>query len=408
MREKKDIKEIFQVAIKSVMPQNIIKNSSYLDILSERKFHLFGSGKASVEMAKTIKELVGENIIDGFIVTPYEDEDLEGVKVFKSTHPLPSKKSIEAANELLKRFSTLKEDDFFVYLLSGGSSALIELPIDALSLDDMIKTTNLLLQNSVSISEINIVRKHLSLIKGGRLAKATKAKGVVLVISDVIGDDLEAIGSAPLYCDSSTLKDAKNILKKYDIFNKVPKSVQKVLEFQNYESPKNINKNIEHKIIANNKKALESAKDFALSLGYSCDIVTDSLQGDVTIVAKQITQAILESDKEVLIFGGEPTVEVLGSGKGGRNQELCLHVLKEIKNHKNITFLSGGSDGIDGNTEVAGGIVDFKSYRDDIDDFLQNSDSYHFLKRNGDLLVTGASGTNVMDIMIAIKGVKNV
>ncbi len=408
MREKKDIQEIFQAAIKSVMPQNIIKNSAYLDILEERKFHLYGSGKASVEMAKTIKELVGENIIDGFIVTPYKDENLSKIEVFKSTHPLPSQKSIKAANELLKRFSSLKEDDFFIYLLSGGSSALIELPISPISLDDMIKTTNLLLQNSVSIGEINIVRKHLSLIKGGRLAKATKAKGVVFVISDVIGDDLEAIGSAPLYCDSSTFKDAEDILKKYGIFDKVPKSVQEVLKLQNSESPKSINKNIEHKIVANNKKALESAKDFALSLGYSCDIVTDSLQGDVTIVAKQIIKAILESDNEVLIFGGEPTVEVLGSGKGGRNQELCLHVLKEIKNHKNITFLSGGSDGIDGNTKVAGGIVDFKSYSDDIDDFLQNSDSYHFLKRGNDLLITGASGTNVMDIMIAIKGAKDV
>ncbi len=175
-----------------------------------------------------------------------------------------------------------------------------------------------------------------------------------------------------------------------------------------YESPKEPAENIEHLIIASNKIALQSAYEHALTLGYSCEIVTDSLQGDVKIVADEIVDRVLKSDVDVLLFGGECTVNVLGEGKGGRNQELCLHVQKRIKEYENITFLSAGSDGIDGNSVAAGGIVNSKSYCDDIDEFLKNNDSYHYLKRGGNLLVTGATGTNVMDIMIAIKEAKHV
>ncbi len=174
------------------------------------------------------------------------------------------------------------------------------------------------------------------------------------------------------------------------------------------DSPKEPIANIEHLIIGSNKIALKSAKERALNLGYSCEIVTDSLQGDVTNVADEIVKIILESDVEVLLFGGECTVDVKGQGRGGRNQELCLHVLKQIKDYENITFLSAGSDGIDGNSLAAGGIVNYKSYLEDIDAFLENNDSYHYLKRDSNLLVTGATGTNVMDIIISIKGAKHV
>jgi len=406
--KKKEIREIYDAAVLSVMPENLISNNSYLKSIKSDKIHLFGSGKAAFEMAKEIEKIFGENIIDGLIITPNEDKNLKRVEVFQSTHPNPSNKSIVAAKKMFEKFIALKEDDFFIYLLSGGSSALLELPREPISLDDFIKTTKILLENSVPIEEINIVRKHLSKIKGGQLGLQVKAKGVVLVISDVIGDDLEAIGSAVLFCDSSTFKDAKDILYKYKLYDKLPASVKDVLEKEICETPKSVNKNIEHIIIGNNKIALKKAKQKAENLGYSCTIVTNELQGDVKIVAKKIVDLILCSDQDVLLFGGECTVDVLGDGLGGRNQELCLRVLKLIKNHPNIIFLSGGSDGIDGNTRAAGAIVDSKSYQNDIDYFLQKSDSYNFLKRGDNLLVTGSSGTNVMDIMIAIKGVKNV
>ena len=394
-----DIEAIFDAAITAVMPRNIIENSAYLKTLTHHKIHLFGSGKAVVEMAKAMEKLFGENIVDGLIVSPYM-ENLKYVEVLQSSHPIPSQKSIQAAQKLMGKFQALKEDDLFIYLLSGGSSALIELPQDNVTLEELIKMTNLLLQNGVPIDEVNVIRKHLSQIKGGRLGKATKAKGIVLVISDVIGDDLEAIGSAPLYFDSSTCEDVKQILNRYKLSDKIV--------FKCVESPKDPVENIEHLVMASNKIALQSAKEKALKLGYSCQIVTDSLHGDVKMAADKIVDAMLESNDEVLLFGGECTVDVIGEGKGGRNQELCLHVLKRIKDYPHVTFLSAGSDGIDGNSPAAGAVVDSKSYQEDIDTFLQNSDSYHYLKRSHNLLLTGATGTNVMDIMIIIKGKKDV
>lgn len=395
-----DIEVIFNAAIEAVMPNNIIKNSTYLKTLTHHKIHLFGSGKAAVEMAKAMEKLFGENIIDGFVVSPYSDNSLQRVEVFESSHPIPSQKSLEAAKIMIEKFRALKEDALFIYLLSGGSSALIELPSVGVSLEDLMETTNLLLQNGVPIDEVNIIRKHLSQIKGGRLGRETEAKGIVLVISDVIGDDLEAIGSAPLYFDSSTCEDFQRVLHQYGLSDKIP--------YACHESPKEPAENIEHLITASNKIALQSAKEHAVNLGYSCEIVTDSLQGDVKIVADEIVDSVLESDFEVLLFGGECTVDVMGNGKGGRNQELCLHVLKRIENMPNITFLSAGSDGIDGNSAAAGGVVDSSSYHNDIDEYLQNNDSFHYLKRGGNLLVTGATGTNVMDIMIIIKGKRDV
>ena len=406
MRE--DIKEIYSSAIKEVLPKNLIQKNEYLQSFTNKNTYLFGSGKASISMAVEIEKLFGDKIIDGVVVSPYKDESLKRVRVIESSHPIPSYKSLEAGKILYDKLSSLEKDDFFIYMLSGGSSALIELLHPLISLKDLEITTTLLLQNAVPIEEINTVRKHLSLIKGGQLGACTKACGVVLVISDVIGDDLEAIGSAPLFFDSSTILDAKEVLLKYELFERVPENVKELFDRFLNETPKKPNENIEHIIIGSNKIALKEARCKALSLGYSCDIVTDSLQGDVKLVAKKIVEAILQSNSDVLLFGGECTVKVIGSGKGGRNQELALRVLELIKNHTNITFLSAGSDGIDGNSKAAGGIVDSKSYREDLPAFLENSDSYHYLKRGNDLLVTDESGTNVMDIMIALKGDTNV
>ncbi|MCH9813246.1 MAG: DUF4147 domain-containing protein [Epsilonproteobacteria bacterium] len=405
---KKDIKRIYQSAVSAVLPENLIENSTFLQTLASKKIHLFGSGKAAVEMVKSMEKIFGKQIIDGLIISPYLDNSLKYVEVYESTHPMLSQQSLDAAQKLMVKLEALQEDELFIYLLSGGSSALIELPMKPLSLDALVETTTLLLQNSVPIEEINIVRKHLSLIKGGRLGARTQAKGLVLVLSDVIGDDLEAIGSAPLYCDTSTFEDALSILDQYGLTDKVPKVVLEILHKAEQESPKKPNENIEHIVLGSNKVALKAAKQFAESLGYRCEIVTDQLQGDVTIAAKTILQAAKESEADCLLFGGECTVEVHGDGQGGRNQELCLHILKNIQQDWAFTFLSGGSDGIDGNSPAAGGIVDFTSYRDDINSYIEKSDSYHYLKRGNDLLVTGYSGTNVMDIMIIIKGEKSV
>ena len=407
MCEKAKAKEIFLGALSSVMPKNLIadalsyhdniltiENERY-DLSKYKNVSIFGSGKASIEMAKAMKVLLGERITTNMVVSNYA-EKVEGVEVLESTHPLPSQKSIDAGEKLIKGFEALEEEDFFIYLLSGGSSALIEKPIEGVSLEDFIETTKVLLHHGLCIDEINTIRKNLSQIKGGGLASRTKAMGMVLVVSDVIGDDLQAIGSAPLLADNSTLEDVKNIVDKYNILHILPNSVKLVLK----NTDTTLTKKPEvfpHFLIASNLIALKSAQNIAKDLGFSAKIVTDTLEGDVKEVAKFILASTKEAKEQVLLFGGEPTVQVTGNGNGGRNQELCLWVLKQ---RNDFTFLSAGTDGIDGNSDAAGAVVCKDDYHDSLEGYLENNDSYHFLKEQNALIMTGESGTNVMDIMI--------
>ncbi|ACO03115.1 MAG TPA: glycerate kinase [Persephonella sp.] len=429
MRLKEVAVEIFLSSIRSVHPENIIpQNLSLTDNLIKIKdyefplegdLYVFGSGKASVEMAKAVEKILGDRIKEGVVVCNYT-EKLEKIDVVEGSHPVPTEKSVKAGELLLERISALKENDTFIYLLSGGSSALIEKPIPPVTIQDLQKTTHLLLENSIPIDEINVVRKHLSLIKGGRLGEKTKGRGIVLVLSDVIGDDLFTIGSAPLYYDRSTYEDAYNILKKYNIFDKIPDSVKKVIQDgisgKIPDTPKSENPNIKHFIIGSNFIALNEAKRKAEESGYRSYIFTSLLKGEAREVAKVITGIGLEikrSDNPVkkpvcILFGGETTVTVTGNGKGGRNQELVLSALKEIKDTNGIVLLSGGTDGIDGNSDAAGAVITADSYRKalsldlNIDQYLENNDSYSFFKKTGDLIFTGKTGTNVMDIIVMI------
>ncbi len=399
---KKNAREIFKKALLAVDPLNLDYD---LESVPQKEITLLGSGKASLKMAEAVIAKLGDRIKDGFIVSNYEKK-LPEIEVFKSSHPTPSKKSVEAADKMIEKLSSLKEDDFFIYLLSGGSSALLQKPYNSITLEEMIFVNDALLSCGASIVEINKVRKQLSFIQGGRLATMTKASGLVFVVSDVIGDDLYTIGSAPFYADNGTFEDAKEVLLKYGLWQMLPESVQNVIKLCENETPKEQNLKISHKIVASNTHALKAAQDEAKSLGYEAKIVCSDLNDDVEVLSKYIADLIKKqnSDKPIcLIFGGESRVVLKGDGKGGRNQELSLLVLKEIKNDENIVFLSAGTDGIDGNTKAAGAVVAACDYRDDIDVFLSNNDSYHFHKRADTLIVTGESGTNVMDIMIAIK-----
>ncbi len=420
---------IFINSLRGVHPENLIKENisledSQLKVKDEffvipDKIYVFGSGKASIEMAKAIEKIFNNRIKNGLVVCNYA-EKLKSIDVFKSSHPIPDEKSLKAGELLLDRLSRLKEEDFFIYLLSGGSSALIEKLIPPITLDDLKKLTDLLLKNSVPIEEINVIRKHISRIKGGRLGHSTKAKGIVLVISDVIGDDLFTIGSAPMYYDKSTYQDAYRILRKYNLWDKIPVSVKTVIERGMKgiisETPKEENPNIKHFIIGSNLIALEYAKEEAERLGFNTYIMTSQLKGEAREIAKGISSIAKEIKKSgnpfrppvCLLFGGETTVSVRGYGKGGRNQEMCLSFLKEIKNEKNVAFLSCGTDGIDGNSEAAGAVVDYKSYLKakrlglNIDEYLINNDSFTFFSKTGDVILTGNTGTNVMDVSILV------
>jgi len=403
MHHKENAKKLFQIALATAQPKNIDFDLS--GIPTSGKITLLGSGKASLEMAKALQKKLRGRIKKSFIVSNYY-KAVEGLEIFVSSHPAPTNRSIDAGERILHGIQELEEDDFFIYLLSGGSSALIEKPIEPITLEELQLCTRLLLSKSASIDEINIVRKHLSMIKGGRLGHATKASGIVFVISDVIGDDLEVIGSAPLFYDHSTCADAQKVLTRYALWKKVPKSIQNVIESCHHESPKVVNPNIEHRVIASNMQCLQTMYHEAQGLGYETFIITDRLSGNVKEVAKYIISEVRAKDSMnpvCLLFGGESTVEIKGKGKGGRNQELALWVLKQIQRDENITFLSAGTDGIDGQSDAAGTVVNKEDYRDDIDLFLEDNDSYHYLQRDDNLITIGDSGTNVMDIMIAIK-----
>ncbi len=401
MNHKANAVTLFQKGVEAVMPRNLHFD---LDRYKGSRITLLGSGKAAVAMAKTLlKE--GVAIKKSFLVSSYAAE-VPGLEIFVSSHPIPSKKSVEAADRLMEIAASLREEDRFVYLLSGGSSALIEKPIPPVTLDAFIETTERLLSSGASVGEINIVRKHLSLIKGGRLAQMTRAKGIVYVMSDVIGDDLEAIGSAPLFCDSSSCADAREVLVQYGLWEKVSPAIRYLLASFCDETPKRPKLEIVHKIVASNRGALEAVAESAKEMGYGVEIVSDRVAGDVRTVAAEIVETALKREAQkpfCLLFGGETTVEVKGDGRGGRNQELALWVLKEMPSNASWTFLSAGTDGIDGMSDAAGAVVEDSDLHEDIDTYLQRNDTYHYHQKYGTLIRTGASGTNVMDIMILIK-----
>jgi hydroxypyruvate reductase/glycerate 2-kinase len=424
MHSKANATQIFYDALEAVKPKHFISQFCELkgnilsiaedryDLNSYHHIYLFGSGKAAITMAKEMEKLLGDRIHDGLIVVPEDSHELKYVKVCESSHPLPTDKSIQAAKKLMTMMQSCREDDLYIYLLSGGSSALIELPIEPISLSDLQETTYVMLQNALEIQEINSVRKHLSQIKGGRLAQSCKAQGAVLVISDLIDDDLHAIGSAPLYADQSSYAEAKTILENRQIWDLMPNSVTEVLD-KGYaglipETPKKEKAGVKHYIIASNTQALQAAQKSAHSLGYKVKIAPEPMSGDVETMLEKMIELSQSSDENCILFGGECTVKVMGSGQGGRNQHAVLLMLKQICDKGlDICFLSASTDGVDGFSDAAGAVVDKQSCHTlpmaSYEKHLKNFDSYNFFKYSTSLIETGASGTNVIDIAIIIK-----
>jgi glycerate 2-kinase len=434
MNLRQAILEIYRDALIAVLPETLIRESiSITDgvlIIEEKGFpivqgpavHVFGSGKASLRAAKALEDLLTDRVAGGLIVSNYNDSSLKKIDVCIGSHPIPDEKSLRAADLIIERLSALSENDFFIYLLSGGSSSLVERPVPPLTIEDLKDSSTVLMNAGASIDELNAVRKHLSMVKGGRLSKMTRAKGVVLVISDVIGDDLETIGSAPFYRDQSTFADAWNILNRYNLHDQVSQGVRAVIEKgiagEYEETLKEEPSRIDHIVIGSNRKALQRAKEKAISLDMTAHIMTTRLRGE----AREVAKAIVAMGEEIamtrnptdmpvcLLFGGETTVTVKGDGKGGRNQEMCLSALREIERRPGMVFLSAGTDGIDGNSSAAGAVVDCSGYEHieeldlKIDDYLRRNDSNSLLTKTEELIVTGPTGTNVMDITILLVG----
>lgn len=432
---KTDIKQIFLSGVENVLPDKLIKSQVRLcdeilyiqqysfNVLDFENIFVIGAGKATALMAKEIESVLGNYINTGHIIVKYHHKcHLNKIAITEAGHPLPDENGWKAAQRILTIAKQTSNKDLVICLFSGGASALLADCPDEISLSDLILTNDFLIKSGANIKEINAVRKHISKMKGGQLAKAIyPATTISLILSDVIGDQLDVIASSPTYPDSTTFSEAYEILKKYELTEKVPLSVVQYLKRgivgEIPETPKSddfIFSKVYNVIIGNNKMALEAASRKAIELGYQAHIIADDLQGNEKETANFILSTI-EKFKEknhktpiCLLFGGEPTVKVTGDGLGGRNQHLALYLATKLENKQDITILCGGTDGTDGPTDAAGAIVDNKTIQIAKEknihpmDYLKNSDAYHFFKQVGGHLIIGSTKTNVMDIVLVI------
>ena len=408
--------QIFQAAIAAANPYEAVKKHF---VLNEKfsKIHIVAFGKAACAMANAAQELIPVNLLgDAIAITNYENVvAVENVEVVGASHPLPDLAGFEAAKRIAEIAKNAKSNELVLVLISGGGSALIPYPVDSITLDEKIATTNLLLSCGATIHEINCVRKHLSQLKGGHLAKMIfPAKCHALILSDVLGDDLSVIASGTTVADESTFAEAIAILKAKNVWNDAPQSVKNYLENAICETPKFI-ENVENTLIGSNAMSVEAAVKTAKYLGYEVVRYDYPLCGESRDVAENFVLVVkntrLENEKIAFITGGETTVTLCGNGKGGRNQEMALAFAIAAEKHGltgKWTFLSGGTDGIDGVSPAAGGIVDagtlqrMKNAGVKPAELLENNDSYHALKSSNDLLIIGATGTNVADLQILL------
>ena len=412
---KKQSLEILEAGLHSAMPKNFIKKyvkKNYIKTKSKNfivhnyeKIYLISFGKGADTMAKSVDSIL--KIKGGIVVIPKGSKSVitkKKFKIIKSGHPIPDQASVFASQSILDFLKKRNKKDLVIFLISGGGSSLLSLPLE-ITLGHKKSITKELLTCGASISEINCVRKHLSLIKGGRLVENLNCDGVALVMSDVEGDDLSSISSGCTYFDSSTFLDALKVIKKYHLQKKIPKIVLKKItegiKKKIPETPKE--KKIENQIIASNKDCLKTMTNYAKRLGYDTKILT--IFDDVEITSEKIVKKISQKSKSCLIFGGEPTVQVKGKGKGGRNQELVLRILEKIQNtKKNLTVCSIGTDGIDGNTKYAGAIIQNIPVSDEnICKYLRSSNSNLFFKKYGGLIRTGYTHTNLLDVGLILK-----
>ncbi|MBO8174909.1 MAG: glycerate kinase [Thermococcus sp.] len=427
---------LMEEAIKSSDPYEAVKRALKMKddklIVRGKEFPIKGRiyvlafGKAACSMAKAVEEILGDKLEGGVAVTKYGYAlPLKKLKVIEAGHPIPDENSMKGALAGVELAKKVDKDDILLVLISGGGSALFCLPEDGISLEDKIKTNELLLKSGAKIYEINTVRKHVSKVKGGKLAKLVKGTLISLILSDVVGDPLEAIASGPTVKDPTTFEDAYRILKVYGIWDKVPESVkrhiEKGLKGEVEETLKEDLPNVYNFIIGSVSTACESAKRKAEELGLKAYILTTTLEGEAKDVALALGSIIEEAYNRnrpfkkpvVLIAGGETTVTILGkAGLGGPNQEIALSITRKISGLRGTAVLAMDTDGTDGPTDAAGGLVDsytleiLKKEGIDIEEYLATHSTYDALKKAKALLITGPTRTNVNSIFIAVIGVE--
>ena len=403
--------QIFQAALAAADPYAAVLRHLQFDghtlIAGRRRYKLadfdriqvIGAGKASAAMARAVERVLGRRISGGLLNVPDGTAArVHRLALLPASHPIPDDRGVEGARRILEIAHAAGPRDLLICLISGGASALLPAPVPGLSLSAKQEITRQLLNAGATIHEFNTVRKHLSLIKGGQLAAAAHPATVItLILSDVVGDRLDVIGSGPTVTDSSTIGDAESVLRKFGVA--IPVGVLR-------ETPKAIE--AQNLIVGSNRLAIDAAARKAKDLGYRTLVLSTSIEGETRDIARMhaaIAREIPLRRPACILSGGETTVTVRGKGLGGRNQEFVLAAAMELAG---VTVLSAGTDGLDGPTDAAGAITDAHTLARaaklhlDPRAFLDNNDSYHFFEKVDGLIKTGPTGTNVMDVRILL------
>lgn len=392
-----------------------------------RNIYVVGGGKASGLMAEALEGILGDFITDGTVNIPHgtlDQYETRRIKLHGASHPVPDKAGIKGTRRILNLVDQADEKDLVICLISGGGSSLMPLPRSGISLSDMKNITEALLKSGATINEINTVRKHISDFKGGWLAKrAYPATVVSLSLSDVVGDPLDVIASGPTVPDSTTFRDAVEVLKKYKLWDEIPNSIRKTLLDGEKglipETPKPGDaafQKVHNFIVGNNRSASLAACRKLRNAGLNTLFLTSYMEGEARYVGAMLASLAKEisasgnpvSKPAAVVVGGETTVTVVGKGEGGRNQEIVLGATLKMDGLEGAVVASINTDGIDGPTDAAGALADGKTLLRSkelglrADEFLANNDSYSFFLRLGDLIFTGPTGTNVNDVSIVV------
>ena len=406
------MKAMFHAAIDQALPRNVLP--FHMPKPPKGRTIVVGAGKASAAMAQVFKQN-WKGPLEGLIVTRYGHAvSCQKIEIVEAAHPVPDDSGTKAASRILQMMQGLTKDDLVVALVSGGGSALLSLPVDGVTVEEKRAVNRALLNSGAPIGEMNCVRKHLSKIKGGRLAAAAfPAQVHTLVISDVPGDDLAAVASGPTVADPSTFAEARAIIAKYDI--EVPASVTAHLATTKNETPKNLS-NVNSVCIASPQKSLEAAAEIAKQAGYLPIILGDAIEGEAREVGIVMAGIALQARRFgqpikppcAIISGGETTVTVKGNGAGGRNVEFLLSLALKLNGAENIFALAGDTDGIDGAREVAGAYITpetlaiARSLSIDPWTSLSNNDAHNFFAATKSQIITGPTLTNVNDFRVIL------
>ena len=399
-----------------------------LSVPVPKTIRVLSVGKASVPMIEAALGILRDHVVSGILVAPKNEKVPKlsrQIQVFHSAHPFPDQEGMRASKQVTSSINRMQNDELLLCLISGGASAMLPAPVDGVSLEEKKKITQELIRSRASIHEINTVRRHLSKLKGGRLVERCRAGTILsLIISDVSGNVLPDIASGLTAPDPTTFRDAVNVLKKFGLWDVAPQSVRlhlgQGLRGQILETPKpgnRIFKKVHNFIIADNRTACEAARRALQRRQTHSTILTSSLDMEARSLGNLLASIARESERfdqplrgsGALLLGGETTVEVKGSGKGGRNQQTALSAVERIACLRGVVIAALGTDGVDGNSPAAGAIIDGYSMMRaarlglNVWEFMNRNDSYSFFRKLGDNIVTGRTGTNVGDLYLVVR-----